>query len=576
MPVHNGDIAEILESMADLLDIRGDNPFRIRAYRNAARTIRTLSRSVADMAKQGEDLTGIYGIGDDLAGKIATIVSTGELPALEKLEKHVPPSLLSMLNIPGLGPRRVGRIYELLGITDLKSLRLAAEENLIRELPGFGDKTQSMILDALERAESKEERTLLMEADELSGEIIGHIRELDGVRNAAAAGSLRRRRETVGDIDILVSARRGTDVTGHILRYEDVDEVIEKGHKKTSFLLRKTGLRVDVRVVPHAAWGAALVHFTGSRSHNIRLRKLALDKDLSINEYGVFSGKRKVAGKTEEGLYEKVGLPWFPPEIREDRGEFEAAKNSSLPALIQPDDIRGDLHVHTSRTDGHNTIEEMAMAAKKLGYEYIAITDHSRRLTVAGGLKPAELLEQLQEIDRLNDTMSGIRILKGIEVDILEDGSLDMPDDILARLDVVNGSVHHRFGLSKTRQTRRVIKAMENKYFNILGHPTGRKINIREPYEIDMEEVLDAALELGCFMELNSFPIRLDMNDHYCRRARELGVHVSISTDSHRTSHLEYMKYGLGQARRGWLEPGDVLNTRAFEELKKLLDRKGS
>lgn len=576
MPVHNRDISKILGSMADLLDIGGDNPFRIRAYRNAARIISTLSRPLAEMVEEGEDLTGIYGIGEDLAKKIATIVSTGELPALEKLERQIPPSLLKLLNIPGLGPRRVGRIHELLGVTDLDGLKRAAAGNRIRELPGFGGKTQAMILDALEEMGTKEERMLLMEADELSTEIIDHIKGLEGVRNAAVAGSLRRRRETVGDIDILVSARRGTDVAGHIRRYEDIDKIIESGPKKTAFLLRKTGLRVDVRVVPHAAWGAALVHFTGSGAHNIRLRKLGQSKNLRINEYGVFSGKRKIAGKTEEGVYGKIGLPWFPPEIREDRGEFKAAKTGGLPALITPGDIKGDLHVHTNRSDGHDTIEEMIMAASKLGYEYIAITDHSQRLTVAGGLKPGELLEQLEEIDALNRRISGIRILKGIEVDILEDGGLDMPDDILARLDVVNGSLHHRFGLSKGRQTRRVIRAMENRYFNILGHPTGRKINIREPYDIDMEEVLAAAAELGCFLELNSFPIRLDMNDHYCRRARELGVLVSISTDSHRTGHLHFMKYGLGQARRGWLEPSNVLNTRPLEELKKLLNRNGS
>ncbi len=572
MPVHNRDVARVFETIADLLDIRGGNTFRIRAYRNAARTVGSMTRSVAEMLDEGEDLSKLSGIGEDLAGKIETIVETGTHPLLSELSEEVPESLQELLRVSGLGPRGVQTIHEELGVTDLDGLRQAAEQGTISGLPGFGEKSQAKIREKVESIASQEERTLLAEAVEIADEVVEHMRSHDGVKKACATGSLRRRRETVGDLDLLVSCREDADVMDHFLEFDDVDEVVARGDTKTTVILR-SGLQVDVRVVPHAAYGAALVYFTGSKQHNIRLRKRGQDRDFKVNEYGVHSGRSKVAGKTEEEVYEALNLPWIAPELREDRGEIEAAEENGLPHLVKPDDIRGDLHVHTKRTDGHHTIGEMAEAARDLGYEYLAITEHSQRVTVAGGLDADELAEHIDDIEETDEEMDGITILGGIEVDILEDGGLDLPDDILKRLDVVVASVHYRFDLPRDEQTERVLRAMDNPSLNILGHPTGRKLGQRDPYEIDLERIMEAAAERGCFLELNAYPDRLDLTDVACMRARELGAMVAISTDAHRTSHLGYMRFGVGQARRGWLSASDVVNTRPTGELLKLLER---
>lgn len=572
MPMHNRDVAGVLEAIADLLDIQDENTFRIRAYREAARTINSLTGRVADMVEEGEDLTELSGIGEDLAGKIETIVNTGTHPLLEELEDEVPRSLQELLRISGLGPRGIQTIHEQLGVTDLEGLRKAAEQGSIARLEGFGEKTRQKILNEIENIASGEDRSLLSDVEAIADDVERHIRSHGGVKKVCVAGSLRRRKETVGDLDVLVSCRRDADIMEHFLEYEDIEEVEARGDTRTTAVLQ-SGLQVDVRVVPHAAYGAALVYFTGSKRHCIRLRKRGRKMDLKVNEYGVYSGRKKIAGKTEEDVYRALELPWIAPELREDRGEMEAAEENRLPELVELDDIRGDLHAHTSRTDGHDSIEEMAKAARDRGYEYLAITEHSERVTVAGGLDADQLAGHIDDIQRVDESLEGIAILGGVEVDILEDGSLDLPDDILSRLDVVVASVHYSFDLSREKQTERVLKALDNPQVNILGHPTSRKLGQREPFEIDLERIMEAAAERGCCLELNAYPNRLDLTDVACMKAREKGAGVAISTDAHRVSHLDYMRFGVGQARRGWLERDDVINTRSLDDLRELLKR---
>jgi len=572
MPIHNADVAEIFNRIGDLLDIKGDNPFRIRAYRDGARTVSELSRSVAEMVEGEEDLKALPGIGKDLAAKIEEIVRTGSLSFLEKLEEEIPAGLVELLRISGLGPRKINALYTKLGITSLAQLREAVSRQKIRDLEGFGEKTEQNIRKELDRLAASARRIKLSTADEIARPLLAYLREIKGVRLAEIAGSYRRRMETVGDLDILVVHVSGSPVMERFLDYDDVQSVVSHGPTRSSALL-KSGVQVDLRAVGAESYGAALLYFTGSKAHNIAVRRIAVKNDLKINEYGVFKGKKRVAGRTEEGVYKQVGLPFIPPELREDRGEIEAAAQDRLPNLLTLGDIRGDLHAHTTRTDGHAGLEEMALAARERGYEYLGITEHSRHVTVAGGLDADELRAHIRDIDRLNEQLEGIVLLKGIEVDILEDGSLDLPDDVLRELDYTVCSVHSRFNLPRDRQTARIIRAMDNPCFHILGHPSGRLINERPPYDIDMEQVIRAAAAKGCFMELNAHPDRLDLNDIHLKLARELGVKVAISTDAHSTEGLNSMRFGIWQARRGWLEPGDVLNTRSWPELKKIFRR---
>lgn len=572
MPIHNADVAEIFNRIGDLLDIKGDNPFRIRAYRDGARTVSELSRSVAEMVEGEEDLKALPGIGKDLAAKIEEIVRTGSLSFLEKLEEEIPAGLVELLRISGLGPRKINALYTKLGITSLAQLREAVSRQKIRDLEGFGEKTEQNIRKELDRLAASARRIKLSTADEIARPLLAYLREIKGVRLAEIAGSYRRRMETVGDLDILVVHVSGSPVMERFLDYDDVQSVVSHGPTRSSALLN-SGVQVDLRAVGAESYGAALLYFTGSKAHNIAVRRIAVKNDLKINEYGVFKGKKRVAGRTEEGVYKQVGLPFIPPELREDRGEIEAAAQDRLPNLLTLGDIRGDLHAHTTRTDGHAGLEEMALAARERGYEYLGITEHSRHVTVAGGLDADELRAHIRDIDRLNEQLEGIVLLKGIEVDILEDGSLDLPDDVLRELDYTVCSVHSRFNLPRDRQTARIIRAMDNPCFHILGHPSGRLINERPPYDIDMEQVIRAAAAKGCFMELNAHPDRLDLNDIHLKLARELGVKVAISTDAHSTEGLNSMRFGIWQARRGWLEPGDVLNTRSWPELKKIFRR---
>ncbi|MGL6159684.1 DNA polymerase/3'-5' exonuclease PolX [Microbulbifer sp.] len=579
MPMHNSEIADSFERLADLLEIESANPFRVRAYRNAARTVRGYPRGMSDLLEDGEDLSELPDIGKDLAEKIHVMVETGKLPLLEEVESHTPPALSELMKIEGLGAIRVKTLYKKLKVKSLDDLKAAAQDGKIRQVSGFGEKSEEKIRKHIERYAGGQERTKLMDAEDVAKPLIEYLKKAEGIKDIIIAGSYRRRMETVGDLDILITAKRGltgkkgdSSIMDHFTDYDEVAEVVSKGKTRSTVYLR-SGMQVDLRVVPQVSYGAAQHYFTGSKSHNIAVRKMGVKKGYKINEYGVFKGDKRIAGETEKSVYEKVGLPYIPPELRESRGELEAAKEGKLPKLITLEDIRGNLHTHTKATDGRNTLKEMAQAAAKLGYEYLGITDHSKRLTVAKGLNQKRLLEQIEEIDKLNEKLDDIVLLKSIEVDILEDGSLDLPDSVLKKLDYVVGSIHHKFDLSRKKQTERILKAMDNDCFNILGHPSGRLINERDAYEIDLEKVLRGARDSGCYIELNAQPERLDLTDDGCKMAKEMGVKISIATDAHSSSNLNYMRFGIDQARRGWLEAKDVINCRSLKELKKLFKK---
>ncbi len=574
MPMHNHDISQVLDKMADLLEIQGSNQFRIRAYRNAARIIESQPRDVEDMIREGEDLTQMPGIGKNLAAKIGEITRTGRLHQLDKIEEQIPEELGSLMGIDGLGPKRIRTIYNELGISTEKDLKEAALHGEISKLGGFGSKIEQKILeDIVHKSEQGKQRVKYIVADETARSIVRILKTLPEVEEVVVAGSYRRRMETVGDLDILVICSDHEKVMDSFTRYEDIITIVSKGTTRSTVILR-SGLQVDLRVVPEISYGAALHYFTGSKQHGIIVRRMGQKKNLKINEYGVFHGEERIAGHTEEEVFNAVGLPYIEPELREDRGEIEAAQNGTLPVLITINDIKGDLHTHTKATDGRNTLEEMVRAAVGHGYEYIAITNHSPKTTIAHGIDKHALMEQMKEIDRLSDRYPDITILNSSEVDILEDGSLDYPDEVLKRLDLTVCSVHYYQKLPEWKQTERVIRAMDNPYFTIFAHPTGRLINERKPYEIDLEQVMEASRERGCFLELNSHPDRLDMNDIYCKQAKDMGLTVVISTDAHSIHDLNYMYLGVNQARRGWLGKGDVLNCLHIDKLKKKIRRR--
>ena len=572
MPVHNTDIAGIFDEIADFLEIEGENPFRIRAYRNAARTLSGLGSELKDMVADGEELTRLPGIGKELAAKIHEILETGTAQALIKLRQRVPQTVIEMLKLPGLGPKRVRMLYQDLKIENLAQLSEAARQGRIRALEGFGEKIEKAIFQAVEARAQKEKRFKIAAVKPILDRLIDFMKKVPGVIDASAAGSYRRCRETVGDLDILVSARKTSPVMKRFLEYEEIAEVLSGGTTRSSVVLQ-SGLQVDLRLVAKSSFGAAMQYFTGSKDHNVAIRRLGQQQGLKINEYGVFRFEKPVAGKTEESVYQSVGLPYIPPELRENRGEIEAARDNRLPELVELKDLKGDLHIHTHATDGHNSLEEMALSAKKHGLKYIAVTEHSDRLKVAGGLDPPRLMQQIDEIERLNEKLKGIQILKGLEVEILKDGTLDLPDAVLARLDLVVGTVHSHFNLPLEKQTERILRAMDRRYFTMLAHPTGRLIDEREPYAVDMTRIVHKARERGCFLELNSNPRRLDLYDIYCQVAKAEGVLVSINSDAHNINDFNYLAFGVGQARRGWLEKGDVLNTRPLAQLRKLLSR---
>lgn len=570
MPITNERVAGIFEEIADLLEIEEANPFRVRAYRNAARTVRGLGRDLGQMLAEDEDLTRLPGIGKDLAAKIEEIVATGRTAALDQLHKEVPSSLEALLKLPGLGPKRVKLLYQELDITTPKQLEQAARQGRLRQLPGFGPKTEQHMLESLAAHRGKKKRFLYKTARAYAESLVAHLKSAAGVADVVVAGSYRRGRDTVGDLDILVTARTNDPVTKRFLEHVEVGEVISSGPTRSTVLL-KNGLQVDLRVVDQSSFGAALQYFTGSKAHNILIRRLGQQRGLKINEYGVFKKDRRIAGHTETSVYRAVGLPLIPPELREARGEIDVARAGKLPKLVRLEDLQGDLHLHTRATDGTASIEAMARAAVERGHGYIAITDHSQHLKMVHGLDERRLKQQIDEINRLNSKFGDLTILKGIEVDILEDGRLDLPDRILGELDLVIGAVHGYFHLSPRKQTDRILRAMDSKFFSILAHPVARLLGERDAIAMDVPRILRAAKERGCYAELNCQPERMDLTDTYCQLARDMGVLVCINSDSHSPDQLDYLRDGINQARRGWLEKGDVLNTRSLRQLRPLL-----
>jgi DNA polymerase (family 10) len=570
----NAEIAAVFHQIADLLEFQGANPFRVRAYRNGARAIGDLPQSVEDLLSDPDrQLTDIPGIGKDLAEKVVTLLHTGSLPMLEELLAEIPESVLAILRVPGLGPKRAAALYHELGVTNLDQLRDACQQERVRQLKGFGAKTEAAILDGLEIAAQAQERTYWAHADQIAQSILAHLGGCRAIKRMEPAGSYRRGKDTVGDLDVLVLAKDAKQAMDCFAAYPGLAQVLLRGDTKMSIRLG-SGMQADMRVVPAESFGAALQYFTGSKDHNIALRARAKDLGQKVNEYGVFRGKKQIAGATEEEVYAALSLPWIPPELREARREFEWAEAGQLPRLVEWDDIRGDLHMHSTWTDGIATIEEMARAAKKRGLEYIAITDHSKRVAMAGGLDAKALRRQWADVDRLNRKLKGLRILKGVEVDILERGGLDLDDKVLSEADWVVASVHYGQNQPRRQITRRVVEALEIPHVSAIAHPTGRLLGQRKPYEIDLDAVLRAARDRGKMMELNAHPMRLDLDDVACAAAKSYGVPVAISTDAHNTDGLGAMRFGVLQARRGGLTKDDVANTRAWPQIHKLLGRR--
>jgi len=572
MQISNRAVAAIFSEIADLLAIEGANPFRVRAYRNAAHTIETLPESLKSLVDAGADLTKLPGIGEALAQKIEEIVTTGGLHYLDELKKRVPPELETLLKLPGLGPKRVHQLYKSLHIRSVDDLKKALDDGSVEALDGFGPKLTETLAAALKRHEALPRRHRLFDADPVARQIRNRLRRCEGVVHIEIAGSIRRRKETVKDIDIVAAATLDSDIMETFLHLEEVERIVMQGPTRSSVRLRG-GMHVDLRVVSPDAFGSALHHFTGSRAHNIALRTIAENRGLKINEYGIYRGVRRLGGKEENDVYRILKMQPVPPELREDRGEIDLAARHALPRLVTGAEIRGDLHVHTDRSDGADSIEAMARAAMEKGYEYLAVTDHTKHLAVAHGQDEKRLEEALDIIDALNEKLDGFTILKSAEVDILEDGSLDLADALLDRLDLVVGAVHYRFNLTRARQTRRIIRAMEHPAFSILAHPTGRLINRRDPYEVDMHSVISAAKRLNVVLELNAQPARLDLDDLHCKTAKEAGVKIAVSTDAHSVADLDLISCGVDQARRGWLEADDIVNTLPLDRLLSLLKR---
>jgi len=575
----NREIAGIFEKVADMLAIRGDNFHRVLAYRKAAESIRDLGRDVNDIFADGA-LQEIPGIGKTLAAKIEEMLTTGELEFYERLAEEIPPSLVELLRVEGLGPKRVKAIYEALGIKTLESLKAAAEAGQLSQLPGMGQKTEENILKAIDSLERHgTDRTPIWKAWPVAHEILEALRDAPGVTKSSVAGSLRRMEETIGDIDLLLAAADGEPVMERVRTLPQVEQVIVSGPSKTTVQLHN-GLQVDVRVLPEERWGTLLSYFTGSKDHNVRLRELALKQGLSLNEHafrplvdGEATTEGEILCETEEAVYDVLKLPYIQPRLRQDRGEIEAAQRSELPSVVTLEDVAGDLQMHTTWSDGKNSVLEMALAARDRGYQYIAITDHSVGLGIAGGLSVARLRQQAEEIREANKAIgSGFRILHSTEMEIRADGSLDFPDDVLAELDFVAASLHVSLSQPREQVTERALVAIDNPHVDMLAHPTGRLLGERPGADLDMERIMFAATRTGTILEINANPHRLDLRDAHVRRAVELGVKLAINTDAHGIDELALMHYGVATAQRGWATPGDVVNTWPLERLLAYLE----
>jgi len=564
--VKNFEIAKLFYEMADLLEIKGENVFRVRAYQRAAENLESLTEEIEAVAQHGE-LLKIAGIGKDLAAKIEEYLASGKIADLEAMRKEVPRGLLSIMEVQGLGPKTAKLLYDRLGVDSVEKLEVLARSGDILKVPGIREKTRDNILKGIATWKAGQSRMAVGRALGIADTLIEALRAHGGVTQIETAGSIRRRKETVGDIDILVTSEDAARVIETFVSLPSALDVLAHGDTKAS-IRHQEGIQVDLRVVEPEAFGAALQYFTGSKEHNVRVREIASKKGLKVSEYGVFdekSGKR-IAGATEEDVYRAVGLPWIPPELRENAGEVEAALKGKLPDLIEQDAIRGDLHAHTDWSDGHHPLEKLVEAAEARGYEYIIVSDHSKSSTVAGGLTPDELREQIRKIRELQKKHK-IRILAGSECDILADGRMDFPDDVLKELDLVLAAVHSRFKQTRSEMTARIVKALENSYVNILVHPTGRLIGERDPYDVDLEQVFAAAKKHGKAIEINASPQRLDLKDVHARRAAELGIPIAINTDTHYLENLDNMALGLATARRAWITAPQVLNTLPLKKL---------
>ena len=566
----NQEIARIFNEIANYLELKNDNVFRIRAYRRAALNVEGLTHNLWEMSE--EELLKIPGIGKDLAAKIEEYIKTGKVAAHEELKQEIPPVVLELETIPGLGPKTAMMLYGKLKIKSLEELGSLASKHKLSGLPGIKAKTEENILKGLAMLKKGLERQPLGKVLPIAQDIVDQLRKKAPLTRIDIAGSLRRWKDTIKDIDILALSDEPKKVMEIFVKLPDMRDVLMQGPTKSS-VITKDNLQVDLRVVDKESYGAALAYFTGSKEHNVRLREMAVKKGLTINEYGIFRVRdnKKLGGEHEEDAYKILGLQYVPPEMREDRGEIEAALEGRLPELVTVEDIKGDLHVHSQWSDGSHTFEQLVEAAGKHGYSYFALTDHSQGLAVAHGLTVERLMEQKKEIDALNKKLKNFRVLHGTEVDIKSDGSLDLPDEALSRLDLVVASIHSGFKQTREQLTSRMVAAMKNQHVSIIAHPTGRLIGEREAYEINMDEVLQAAKQTGTAMEINSHPLRLDLSDLYARKAKELGVPVVISTDAHVTGQFNFMNYGVSIARRSWLEKGDVLNTLGVNLLLKKL-----
>jgi DNA polymerase (family X) len=586
--MENLDVSRTLTELADLLEIQGASPFRIRAYRNAVNTINSLSRSLQAMLGAGEDLTELPAVGDSVAKYIAELIETGRISRLEEVSAEYPRSLVQLMRLDGVGPKKAKKLFLDLKVRTVDDLEVELRAGRVQGLDGFGVRSADKILRAIADHRKHAGRFQIHEVEKLIAGVLEHVHAAPGVGRVKIAGSLRRRKETIGDVDIIAEFDGdGTAVVDHFVAYSGAERISGAGSTKGSMVLH-SGLQVDLRVIPPRSFGAALQYFSGSKEHNVAMRTHAVRQGLRVNEWGVFRvpdgadpaslGKEdgeRLAGDAEEGVYAALGMAWVPPVLRENRGEVEVAIRGEPPELVSLEDIRGDLQMHSTWSDGKASIEEMARACIARGYEYFALTDHSQAMAMVGGLTPERAREQWLEIAEVQARLPEILILRSVEVDILKDGSLDLPDDVLAELDVVVVSVHSLMDQDRRTMTDRVIRAMRHPSVDILAHPTGRLINRREPFELDVEAMLEAAAELSVAVELNANPNRLDLNDLHVHRAKELGVPVVISTDAHSPRGLADMRFGVDQARRGWLSPADVLNTRSLAEMKMWLGRRG-
>ncbi len=568
--VLNKKVADILFEIADLLELKGVQ-FKPRAYRRAAQNINNFSEDIT-IFYENENLEDIEGVGKSIALKIKEIIETGSLKYLKELRQEFPQGLQEMMDIQGLGPKSLMKLYNELNIQNIDELEKAAKNQKIRSIEGFGEKSEENILKNIEMYKKYQERFLLGDILPIAENIEKKLANLKEVKRIDLAGSIRRKKETIGDVDILIISPNPNKVMDFFTELEEAKRVVSKGHTRST-IITVENLQVDLRVVEKESYGSALQYFTGSKEHNIKLRSIALKKNWKLSEYGLIDKDltETIASENEADIYKALGLDYIEPELREDRGEIEAAQEGKLPTLIKLDDIKGDLHMHTKWSEGSNTIEEMAQAAKEIGYQYIAICDHAETLQVASGLSSKEIREQMNEIDEINKKVEGITILSGIEANIDAEGKLDVKNEVLKDLDIVVASIHSGFKNSEEIMTTRILNAMHNDYVNIIGHPTGRLLNKREPYEVNLSKIFETAADLGIFLELNAFPDRLDLSDVNCRAAKDNDILITINTDSHHKDHLRYMKYGIATARRGWLEKKDVANTLILKELKKLL-----